>query len=366
MKTFIYTLSLVLLLSIQSQAQVIINEFQPETNTIELKNIGSTTVDVSSYEACSFPVYDAMEDLTLVSGSLNMAPGDILVVSGHTMGVADDELGIYSTPSYTNPDAMMDYVEWGSTGHQRSTVAVAAGIWNTGDFLDFFPGTDETYMWDGNGDAPANWFTGADTFGEENSVDEACAGGSVSTTDEETSIQVTVGDGTADVINFEADGGLGDYAFIITDDADAILAVMDGSSHDFEDADAGICHVYGAGYLGTLTANVGADISTATADECFSLSTNFVEVNRIASGVEETGIITLNVWPNPAQDILFVKIPELYKGGLLRVTNMHGQVILTQQVLRSNEELNLQSLASGNYVVELIHNNGIARTLIQK
>lgn len=366
MKTFVFTLSLVLFLSIQSQAQIIINEFQPETNTIELKNIGASTVDVSSYEACSFPVYNAMEDLTLVSGSLSMAPGDILVVSGHAMGVADDELGIYSTPSYTNPDAMTDYVEWGSSGHQRSTVAVAGGIWNTGDFLDFFPGTDETYMWDGNGDAPANWFTGADTFGEENATVEECAGGTVSTTEGETSIQVTVGDGTADVISFEAAGALGDYAFIITDDADEILAVMDGSSNDFEGAEEGICHVYGAGYVGTLTADVGTNISTATADACFSLSSNFVEVNRIASGVSETVITTLNVWPNPAQDVLFVKIPELYRGGLLRVINMHGQVILTQQVLRSNEELNLQALASGNYVVELIHRNGIARTLIQK
>jgi hypothetical protein len=295
-----------------------------------------------------------------------MAPGDILVVSGHSMGVADDELGLYSTPSYTNPDAMTDYVEWGSTGHQRSTVAVAAGIWNTGDFLDFFPGTDETYMWDGTGDAPANWFTGADTFGEENTAVEECAGGTVSTTDGEDAVQVTVGDGTADVIDFEATGGAGDYAFIITDDGDEILAVMDGNSNDFEGADEGICRVYGVGYIGTLTANVGTNISTATADDCFSLSSNFVEINRIASGVAETGITSLNVWPIPAQDVLFVKIPETFRGGLLRVINLQGQVVLTHQVLRSNEELHVGTLASGHYVVELIHSAGIARTLIQK
>jgi hypothetical protein len=367
MKTLLHIVLFTLFFGIQSQSQIIINEFQPETNTIELKNIGNTTVDVSSYEACSFPEYNAMDELTLVSGTLLMAPGDITVVQGHAMGVADDELGLYTMPSYTNPDAMLDYVEWGSSGHQRSTVAVAAGIWNTNDFLEFFPLADETYMWDGLGDAPSNWFADPDTFGAENEApQEECAGGTVSTADGETAVDVIVGDGTADVIEFEAEGGVGSYSFVVTDNDGEILAVLEGNSNDFEGAGEGVCRLYGAGYFGGLSAAVGTDITAATADSCFSLSSNFVEITRTPTSVEENVLLSLNVWPNPAIDLVNVQVPSAMRGGVLNVINLQGQIILTQQANKLLEQMNLESLSSGHYILELISSAGIARSHIQK
>jgi hypothetical protein len=49
----------------------------------------------------------------------------VLVASG-------GEVALYSNGNFGNPEAIVDYVEWGSGGHFRSTVAEAAGIWDAG------------------------------------------------------------------------------------------------------------------------------------------------------------------------------------------------------------------------------------------
>jgi hypothetical protein len=149
-------------------AQIVINEFQSDIDQIEIKNASGSELNVSNYVLCSFPEYNDLSELTIVSGDLNLSPGEILVVSGHSMGDADDELGLYTNgDDFTDPVLMIDYVEWGSTGHTRSVVAVAAGIWQTGDVIQT-PTAGQSYMWDSEGDAPSNWFQGDATWGEEN------------------------------------------------------------------------------------------------------------------------------------------------------------------------------------------------------
>ena len=45
------------------------------------------------------------------------------------------EVGLYSISSFSSSDAILGYVEWGSSGHGRSSVAVAAGIWDRLHFI---------------------------------------------------------------------------------------------------------------------------------------------------------------------------------------------------------------------------------------
>ena len=149
--------------------QVLLNEIQTNGDDIvEIKNHSDMTVDVSTYKLCSWPTYTTIGDMTIISGSTSLMPGDILVVSGHSMGDSDDELGLYLNGSWTNPASMLDYVEWGSTGHTRSSVAQSAGIWENGDFTEAAPmGT--TLAWDGDGNSSTNWTVGAEpSFGQEN------------------------------------------------------------------------------------------------------------------------------------------------------------------------------------------------------
>lgn len=48
---------------------------------------------------------------------------------------AAGEVGLYSSGNFGDPDAIVDYLEWGSGGHFRSTVAIAAGIWDETDVV---------------------------------------------------------------------------------------------------------------------------------------------------------------------------------------------------------------------------------------
>jgi len=51
---------------------------------------------------------------------------------------------------------------------------------------------------------------------------------------------------------------------------------------------------------------------------------------------------------------------------VLNVINLQGQIILTQQANKLLEQMNLESLSSGHYILELISSAGIARSHIQK
>jgi hypothetical protein len=157
------------------QAQIIINEvIMGSQQAVELKNVGDSEFNAGTLFLCSFPTYNQVQTLTVLSGSTLMTPGSILVVSGHSFDSMDDELGLYSVPSYNNPDNILDYVEWGSSGHQRSSVAQAAGIWTAGDFVTVEAG-DGSIEFDGFGDGSSDWeYSTGNTQGEENSNVQGC------------------------------------------------------------------------------------------------------------------------------------------------------------------------------------------------
>lgn len=62
-------------------------------------------------------------DVTAVAGTIDLGP-----VLGPVV-VGDGEMGLFSASRFAEPAAVVDYVEWGSSGHRRSAVAVAAGVW---------------------------------------------------------------------------------------------------------------------------------------------------------------------------------------------------------------------------------------------
>ena len=259
-------------------SQVVINEIDPVTQTVELKNIGETVVDVSGYFLCSFPTYNQMSNLTLVSGDLMMVGGSITVVSGHSMGTADDELGLYDDNTYTDPAAMMDYVEWGFHGHQRSGIAEMAFIWEDGDFIPA-PGPGQSMAWDGTDDSPESWDSSADpTFGEENSGDDCIAqAGDISTTGATT---LCVGDGSADEVEVTSTPAIGsNIAYVITDEDLNILDITPDATIDFDGAEPGVCLIWNIAYEDDFNGEVGMNVDELTG--CFDLSNESIEVNRI-------------------------------------------------------------------------------------
>ncbi len=111
----------------------------------------------------------------------------------------------------------------------------------------------------------------------------AISGGTVALEDGSTEALICVNDGVSDELTFTVTGQEeGNFTFIVTDDNNIILAVLNGNSNDFEEAGSGICRVWGLAYTGNLLAQEGDDAAAALlSDECFALSDNFVQVTRL-------------------------------------------------------------------------------------
>lgn len=106
--------------------------------TIEVGNLGPDAGDLTGFWIAIHPSY-------LELPSTILAPGKALIVSFAedadpdlvipaagllpTLKSSSGEIGLYSGGDFGDPGAMVDYVEWGSTGHTRSNVAIAARLW---------------------------------------------------------------------------------------------------------------------------------------------------------------------------------------------------------------------------------------------
>ena len=137
-------------------SQIEINEVDGN-GTVELINNGTSAVDISSYWLCNIPAYTQISNLTVDCGNLNLAAGEIITITGfNSLNENDAELGLYSTNNFGSSTAIVDYLEWGSTGHGRSSVAVNAGVWTTGEFVASF-GSNESIAVSGTGNTAADW-----------------------------------------------------------------------------------------------------------------------------------------------------------------------------------------------------------------
>lgn len=98
--------------------------------TVEITNHGEAEVDPNGIILCNFPAYAPIEGADMIP------PGGSITVDSGAAGVALDpaggEMGLYTSPAYEDPNAIITYVEWGEPGHQRAPVAVEAGIWADG------------------------------------------------------------------------------------------------------------------------------------------------------------------------------------------------------------------------------------------
>ncbi len=174
MKYLALLLVLITLIPSILTAQVQLNEvlYFADNDSIELKNFGST--NVSNWNLCSEFVYHKIADLTIISGDpSNIAPGGILALTGKNLNSSAD-LGLYievnSNADFGNASFLEDYVQWGSGGQARESVAVSKGIWATGDFVTNVA-SGHSIEYDGEGNSASDWFDQANpTIGAENGI----------------------------------------------------------------------------------------------------------------------------------------------------------------------------------------------------
>jgi len=142
---FILLLLALFMYSVPGQAQVYISEigldgtdFQGAPEWVELHNPASEAIDVSEYFLCNFPLYPRISELTVLSGNTTIPAGEYLVLSWPDLGDMDGEVGLYlpTTTSFGDPASLVDYMEYGSAGHQRAGIAVDAGLWEADAFVE--------------------------------------------------------------------------------------------------------------------------------------------------------------------------------------------------------------------------------------
>ncbi len=149
---------------------IVINEIN-SNNEIEIKNNGTQSIDISSYWLCNFPAYDQLSTLTIqCGGDLILDPGELVtVISNFNIDENDGELALYTINSFSDVSAIFDYVEWGSSGHQRSSLAASAGIWTAGDFVASFS-AGNSIEYDGQGNSSSDWAEDTASPCQENSI----------------------------------------------------------------------------------------------------------------------------------------------------------------------------------------------------
>lgn len=75
----------------------------------------------------------------------------------------------------------------------------------------------------------------------------------------------------------------------------------------------------------------------------------------------------INVFPNPARDIISIEIPEQYGDGTLSVTDLTGKKLITKHVYNKNTQISLSNLSTGIYVLKFSNDlNNFTSRIIKK
>ena len=80
-----------------------------------------------------------------------------------------------------------------------------------------------------------------------------------------------------------------------------------------------------------------------------------VQYTDVSTGIKETDIVVVSVFPNPTTDVLSI-ISNDFSNGTYEVVNLVGKTVLHGTV--SNGKVDLNALPNGIYVLKLISNDG--------
>jgi hypothetical protein len=94
----------------------------------------------------------------------------------------------------------------------------------------------------------------------------------------------------------------------------------------------------------------------------FGAELGIVFKNISTIGIEESENQELNVFPNPANDLLFINLPSSAKQ--ISIVDIYGKLIYSEPVLLESHELKISSLASGTYWLKVDLTNG--RTALKR
>jgi hypothetical protein len=112
-----------------------------------ITNVGQGPGSLGGFWLCQRPGYFELPDAELGPGeaaAVVVGGGELpdligvtqMIDAGSALGVLDPkagDIGFFTEPSFSDPDAIIGYVRWGdSVAQGRTDTAVAAGIWEEG------------------------------------------------------------------------------------------------------------------------------------------------------------------------------------------------------------------------------------------
>ena len=274
-----YLLSLVFVFLIGSNLNsqsLVITEISE--NSVEILNQSGETIDLSTFWLCNRPGYDMIGSLDVTCGDLSLTPGSLVAVTPtFTLNGTGDELGLFTNNSFGDPNAIIDYVIWGDrSGSTRESTAVSGGIWTAGERATSF-GLDESLVYDGEGDASADYFSGSTSTP---CVDCPIREGSLLANDS-IFVSICIDSPILDsiVLTFISEP-IGESLFITTDTSDIIVSVDTSSILVFDSSFPDVCRIRQVSFVDSLEfAIVGASIDRFMG--CFLLS-NTVTINKLS------------------------------------------------------------------------------------
>ena len=362
-------LALALLCFSSLSAQVRIAKLDPATNSVTLKNYGSTNVPISGYWFCNFPAYGQVSSMTSVT---SLDPGEeVNIASSINFAVADGEFGLYNTNSFGSSTAMEDYMQWGSAGHQRESVAVAKGIWTAGTFVDL--AAPFAYSGSGTENGAEQWITFRSVR--------------ISKLDPSTNSVAlkNFGSSTVDIsgywfCNFPAYGQVSSMTSTVMLNPGEEINIASSVNFAVADGEFGL---YNTNSFGSDTAmedyiqwgNAGHQReSVAVAKGIWDAGT-FINVappfeytgNGSQDGVaywstlgiedfEQVGNITL--YPNPSNSILNIHVQTTGANGTIEVYNILGKKVISQELVSEATKIDVSGWNSGVYLVKISSENG--------
>lgn len=118
---------------------------------------------------------------------------------------------------------------------------------------------------------------------------------------------------------------------------------------------------------GTITFYASANASNGNGG---TSGDQVVTTSRLIGGVlnaEEFGLATFKMYPNPSTDVLNISLPEGFNQATAMVVDVMGKTIINQAISLDKNTIDIQSLPTGTYILNLVSENASAtKTFVKK
>lgn len=111
----------------------------------------------------------------------------------------------------------------------------------------------------------------------------------------------------------------------------------------------------------------GTYIVTVSDSYCGMATMSFVVGRQTPNSIEQTSFqSSLNVFPNPTLDICNISSSDYLKNAVVNIIDIKGSVLATHHMNGNSKVIDLKSMSSGTYIIEVSEGNKTARFKIVK